>query len=94
MDAQNRAVNQGRDSEKIKDIHAHSPAVRVAKFLLAFLIKAVNLRNLTTFVVPTQQDDTIGMLSLQEQKERQRLQTVITTIDVIALIKIVKNNRR
>lgn len=68
----------------VEDTAAVFPYIGAAILLLAFIVEAVNSRNLTRLVVSSQQRDLIGPASLQRQKESESFQTVITSIDKIS----------
>lgn len=53
MDTEDFAVDNGGEGEEIKDLTAGLPDAGVAVFGLAFFVEAVDLGDLTGFVVAT-----------------------------------------
>lgn len=51
MHAEDLTVDDGGDGEVVEDTAAVLPGVGIAILLLALVVKAVDLRNLTRFVV-------------------------------------------
>lgn len=58
---QNFAVDNSCKNEKVKDVAAGLPHRSVAIFLLALLIKAVDLCDLPRFVVASDKNNSIGV---------------------------------
>lgn len=61
VDAQDLAVDNGGQDEKVKDLAARLPDGRVAVLLLALLVEAVDLRDLPRLVVATDENDLLGI---------------------------------
>ena len=57
--AEDLAIDNSSEDEEVKDMAAGLPNGCVAIFLLAFLVKAVYLCNLSGFVVAPNEDDSI-----------------------------------
>lgn len=61
MNAKNLAINNCGKDEEIKDLAARLPDGSVAIFLLALLIEAINLSNLSRFVITTDESNLVGI---------------------------------
>lgn len=56
VDAENLAIDNGGEDEKVKHMAAGLPDRGVAVFLLTLLVESVDLRDLPRFVVAADQD--------------------------------------
>lgn len=65
MNAEYFAFDDSSDTEMVEDICAILPGVCVAIFSDSFIVKAVSCRNLSRFVVTSQQSDTVGPLEFE-----------------------------
>ena len=61
MNAENAIVYNGGKGEVIKDIGAVSPYVERAIFSETFVVKSINLGDLSAFMVSPDQSDEIGI---------------------------------
>lgn len=59
MYAKDFPINNGSQSEEVEDLTASLPYRSIAVLGLTFLVKSVNLRNLSRFVVPSYECDSI-----------------------------------
>jgi len=84
MDADNSAVNDTGDGEQVKHLHAHAPAVRITELLLALVVESIDLSDLATLVVASEENDLVRILGLHEHQKCEGLETVITAVNVVA----------
>lgn len=61
VDTQNLAVDDGCQGEEIEDLTARLPHGSVAVLLLTLLVEAVDLGDLSRFVVTTDERDLVGV---------------------------------
>jgi hypothetical protein len=59
VDTEDSAINDGSQSQEVKDLAAGLPDRGVPVFLLAFLVEAVDLGNLARLVVSTNECDLV-----------------------------------
>jgi hypothetical protein len=59
VDTEDSAINDGSQSQEVKDLTAGLPDRGVPVFLLAFLVEAVYLGNLARLVVSTNECDLV-----------------------------------
>lgn len=86
VDAKHPTINDGGKIQVIEDLTATLPNVGVAILALTFVVEAVNLGDLSTFVVSSEQRDTGRMSRLQCHQQGEGLQAKVSTIHEIALI--------
>ena len=65
MDAEYFPIDNGAEDKKIEDLTAGFPDGGVAVFLLAFFVEAVDLGDLSGFVVPTDEGDAVRIPRLR-----------------------------
>ena len=66
MYAEHVAVNNGGEDQEVEDLAACFPHGSIAIFLLALLIEAIHLRDLSRFVVSANQDNPVGVPGIFE----------------------------
>lgn len=66
VDAEDLAVDDGREDQEVEDVAASLPHRRVPVLLLALLVEPVDLRDLARLVVPSDEDDSVGVSALIE----------------------------
>ena len=64
MHAKDASVNDGRETQVVKDFSAVSPNGDASVFTQTFNVKTVDLRNLTRLVIPSNQCDSIWISDL------------------------------
>lgn len=80
--------------QEIENLSAVLPGVGVTVFLLALVVEAVHLGNLSRLVVSTQKGDLIGPASLQRQEVGEGLQGVVTAINKVSHKNVVRVGQR
>ena len=69
MDTENFVVNNGCEGEIIEDLSAVAPDIDTSILAEAFVVETINLRDLTRFMVSTDQSDAFWVSDLKgEQK--------------------------
>ena len=68
MHAKDASVNDGRETQVVKDFSAVPPNGDATVFAQTFIVKTVDLRNLTRLVIPSNQCDSIWISDLQFQE--------------------------
>ena len=84
MHTENFIVNNGSDRKIIKNISEHLPHLWISIFALAFSIKAINLRNLSCFMVASQKTDSRWVPKFQSEKKGDSFYWVCATIDIVS----------
>lgn len=70
VDAKDFAVDYGTKGHEIEYLTARFPDGSVAVLLHAFLVEAVDLRDLAGFVVTTDEGDAVGVFGFEAEEER------------------------
>ncbi len=60
MDAENPAIYDSRQDEKIEDLATRLPDRRISVLLLTLLVKTVHLGDLAAFMVASNEGDPVG----------------------------------
>ena len=68
---------------KSKQVGEVFPDVGVAVFAQALVVKSIDLRDLAGLVISSKDGDTLGVTDLKANKESNRLDGVVTTVDVV-----------
>jgi hypothetical protein len=84
VQTKNGIFHHGREGKVIKQIGKELPHVGRSVFAHAFVVKSVDLGNLTTLVIAAEHEYAIGVADLETDQERDGFDTVIASIDVIA----------
>jgi hypothetical protein len=67
MHAENLIVNERRKTEVIKDLGTVSPHINRTIFPQTFIIKSIDLRDLSAFMISTNQCDAVRISHLNER---------------------------
>ena len=73
MEAENLAIDQGRKGKVVEQIGEILPDIGIAVLSQAFVIKSVDLCDLTGFVVTTQDGDSFTVSYLECKQETVRV---------------------
>ena len=84
MDAENAGLDDGCESEAVKNVCTHLPNIRVTVFAEAFVVKAVGLGSLAGLVVATEHCNTVWIADFESDEEEESFEGVETAIDVVA----------
>lgn len=84
MDAKDLAFNNSGDAEVIKDVCAVLPRVSVAVFSDSFVVKTVGSRNLSRFVVSSEERDSVRIFEFQAHQVLESLVRVVAAVYVVA----------
>ena len=69
MNAEYFVINDGGQWQKIKNFCAVPPNVNRSVFPKAFVVKAVNLRNLSALVISSDKCDSVSVPNLERQQK-------------------------
>jgi hypothetical protein len=83
VEAEDLIVDQGGKGEEIEEVGEVFPNVRIAIFPKALIVKAIDLCNLTRFVVATEDCNALGVSDFESNEESNCLYGIITSINVI-----------
>lgn len=83
MQAENLVVDKGGQGQVVKEIGEEFPNVGVAILSQAFVVEAVNLCDLTGFVVSPENGDALRIPDFEGNEKGYSLDRVIPTINVI-----------
>lgn len=75
--------NEGGEGEVVEKVSEESPNVGVAVFPQALVVKAIDLRDLSGFVISTEDGDTVAVPQLESDEERDGLDRVVASVDVV-----------
>lgn len=84
VNAEYAPVHDCTKREVVKDFAAVPPYVRASIFSLTFIVEAVHLRNLTRFVVASDERDAVRVADLVSEQEKECLDGVEATVDKVA----------
>jgi hypothetical protein len=84
VQAEDLVVDEGCEGEVVEEVGEVLPDVGVAVFPQALVVETVNLRDLTRLVVAAEDGDARGVADLQGDEQSDRLDRVVSTIDIIA----------
>lgn len=83
MKTENLIVDQGSEREVVEEVGEILPHVGVAILSETFIVKAINLSNLTGLVVSSKDSDALGVSDFESDEEGDGLDGVVSSIDVI-----------
>ena len=66
MHAKDASVNDGRETQVVKDFSAVSPNGDASVFTQTFIVKTVDLGDLTRLMIPSNQCDSVWISDLQK----------------------------
>ena len=84
VQAENLVVDEGSEGEIVEEVGEVFPDICIAVFPQTFVVKAIDLGNLSTLVVPSKDSDSGRVSDLQGDKEGHRLDGVVATIYVVS----------
>ena len=76
-------VDQRGQGQVVEEVGEVFPDVRVAILSQAFVVESIDLGNLTGLVVTTENGDALGVSNFECDEERNGLDRVVTSIDVV-----------
>lgn len=83
-------LDDRRQRQVVEQVREQLPHVARAVLSHTLVEKAVNLRDLPTLVVATEQMDAVGVPRLVAQQQTHRLHRVVAAVDVVAHEKVVR----
>jgi len=83
MDTQNLSFNDSCDGEVIKEVSGVLPGVDVSILSLTLLIEAVELSNLSGFVISSKKGDSARVFYLEAKEKLDGLYGIIPSIDKV-----------
>lgn len=81
--AENLVLNQSGKRKIIEEVGEVLPHVRISVFAKAFVVKSVDLCDLSRFVVSTKDCDTLRVTDFQSNKECDGLNRVVSTVNIV-----------
>lgn len=94
MKTEDLVVDEGGEGKIVEEVCEVLPNVGVAVFSKALVIEAIDLCNLARLVVAAEDGDALGVSNLEGDKERDRLNGVIASVDVIAWLCVKKKKKK
>lgn len=83
MQAEYLSINKGGEGQIVEQISEVFPHVGVAVFAQTFIVEAINLGDLTGFVVAAKNGDSLTVAHLECDKQRNCFHRVIAAIDIV-----------
>jgi hypothetical protein len=80
---ENLVLNQSGKRKIVEEIGEVLPDVRISVFTQAFVVKSVDLCDLTGFVVSTKDCDALRVTDFQSNKECDGLNRVVPTVNIV-----------
>lgn len=90
VQAENLVVDECSEGEIVEEVGEVFPDISIAVFSQTFVVKAIDLGNLSTLVVPSKDGDSGRVSDLQGDKEGHRLDGVVATIYVVSHKEVVR----
>ena len=90
VNAEDLAVDDGREREIVEDFRAVAPDGDGAVFAQALVVEAVDLSDLTRLVVAPNQHDAVRVADFEREEQEERLDAVEAAIDEITQKQIVR----
>jgi len=81
--------DEGGQRKIVEEIRKHLPNVGTSVFAKAFVIEAINLCDLSAFVVPSQNGQTVLITYLEGNEKGNGFDGIVATIDIVAHEKVV-----
>lgn len=75
--------NESSEGEVVEEVGEVFPHVRIAVFAKALVVEAVDLGDLTGFVVATKDGNTLGVTNLQADQKGHSFDGIVSSIDII-----------
>lgn len=85
METEDLVFDESGEREEIEKVGEVLPDVGIAVLAQAFVVEAVDLSDLTGFVVTTEDGDTLWVADFESDKQGNGLDREVATIDVVAL---------
>lgn len=83
MQAEDLSVDESGEGQIVEQIGEVLPHIRIAVFAKTFVVEAVDLRNLSRFVVAAEDGDSFTIADLQGDQQCHRFHRVVAAIDVV-----------
>lgn len=83
MKAENLVLDQGGKREIVEEVGEVLPDVRISVFTKAFVVKSVDLCDLSRFVVSTKNCNTLRVTNFQSNKECDGFNRVVSTVNIV-----------
>mmetsp|Transcript_11852 Transcript_11852/g.34208 ORF Transcript_11852/g.34208 Transcript_11852/m.34208 type:complete len:246 (+) Transcript_11852:453-1190(+) len=84
VQAKDRMLHQRRQREVIEQIREHLPNIGASVLSNAFIVEPVHLRDLTTLMIASQDEDAVRVSDLQAHEHRDRFYGVVPSVHVIS----------
>lgn len=83
MKAENLVLNQSGKRKIVEEVGKVLPDVRISVFTQAFVVKSVDLCDLSRFVVSAKNCDALRVADFQSNKECDSFNRVVTAVNII-----------
>ena len=83
MNAKHTTIHDGTQSEIIEYLTAPSPDVIASVLPLTLVVEAVDLCDLSRFVVPADEGDSFWVANFESEQEEERFDGVKTAVDEV-----------
>lgn len=84
VEAEDLVVDEGGQGEVVEQVGEVLPDVGISVLAETLVVEAVDLSDLTRFVVAAEDGDALGISDLQGDEQGHCLNRVISTVDVVA----------
>ena len=82
-------VDQSSQGKVVKQVGKELPDVGIPVFPQALVVKSIDLSNLSTFVVPSENGNSITITEFQSDEKGDGLDGVVSSVDVVSHEKVV-----
>jgi hypothetical protein len=86
VEAEDLVVDEGGKGEVVEEVCKVFPYIRVAIFSQTFVVETVDLRDLTGFVVATEDCDALGVSNFESNEESDGFNGIVASINIIAFL--------
>lgn len=90
MKTKDLILNQRREGEVVEEVGEILPNVCIAILAQAFVVKAVDLSNLTRLVVTTKDGYSLRIANLESYKQGDSFDRKVATVNIVTLMAVSK----
>ena len=88
VEAEDLVVNQGGKRKVVEEVSEVFPDIRIAVFPQAFVVEAVDLSDLSGFVVAAEDGDAVRVADLEGDEERYGLDGIVATVYIVSCFRL------
>lgn len=86
VETENLVLNQSGERKIVEKVGKVLPDIRISIFAQTFVVKSVDLCDLSGFVVSTKDCDALGITNFQSNEECNSLNGIVSTVNIVTWI--------